>query len=64
MLDKADAGAFFSSGCGTALVNIIKACNEMQFVEPEFIKCILGGLGDYFDELSLPWVTIFLKNMA
>lgn len=44
VLDKAKEGAFFSKGCGTALVNIIKSCTEMQYCDAEFLDCILGGL--------------------
>ena len=64
VLDKAKEGAFFSKGCGTALVNIIKSCNEMQYCDAEFLDCILGGLQSHFEELSIPWMTIFLRHMA
>jgi len=64
VMDKTDADALFSKGCGTALVNIIKACNEMGLDDSDFINCFLEGLHLYFDELDTPWVTILLKNMA
>ena len=44
VLAKQDQGAFFSKGCGNALVNIIKACNEMQISDDKFIECMLSGL--------------------
>lgn len=51
VLDKANDGAFFSKGSATALVNIIKACNEMHFTDSEFIECVLTGLQNHFEEL-------------
>ena len=41
VLEKSSSDAFFSKGCGTALVNIIKACNEMGLADDAFIDCIL-----------------------
>ena len=64
VVDKADQDAFFSPGCGTALVNIIKASNDLYIQDDEFINCILQGLEDHFDELDIPWATIALKNMG
>ena len=63
VLEKSDAEAFFSSGCGTALVNIIKACKEMGIADDDFIECILEGLHNHFDELDIKWLTILLTNM-
>ncbi len=64
MLDKNDEDALFSKGCGTALVNIIKACNEMRLDDSDFIDVFLAGLYNHFEELDIPWVTILLKNVA
>ena len=64
VLQKSEADAFFFSGCGTALVNIIKACKEMGIDDDEFIECILNGLHDYYGELDIKWVTILLNNVA
>eukprot|EP00354_Favella_ehrenbergii_P010424 CAMPEP_0170452176 /NCGR_PEP_ID=MMETSP0123-20130129/1164_1 /TAXON_ID=182087 /ORGANISM="Favella ehrenbergii, Strain Fehren 1" /LENGTH=98 /DNA_ID=CAMNT_0010714099 /DNA_START=765 /DNA_END=1058 /DNA_ORIENTATION=+ len=55
VLSKASEDAFFSKGCGTALVNIIKSCNEMRYGDAEFIECILGGLANHYEELPIPW---------
>lgn len=37
ILDKNDQDSFFSKGCGTALVNIVKSCNELGIDDPDFI---------------------------
>ena len=36
----------------------------MGLGDDAFIDCILQGLKVHFDELDIPWITIFLKNMA
>ena len=41
VIEKSSSDAFFSKGCGTALVNIIKACNDMGLGDDAFIDCIL-----------------------
>ena len=64
VLEKAKADAMFSKGCATALVNIIKTCNELQIADPQFLNCILTGLHSHFEELDIPWMTILLKNLG
>lgn len=64
VLDKNDQEAFFSKGCGTALVNIVKSCGEIGISDPDFISTILQGMFNHFEELSIPWIVILLKNMA
>ena len=61
---KASEEGFFSKGCGTALVNILKASNEMNIVDADFLDCIMDGLEDRFVDLDIPWATICLKNMS
>ena len=36
----------------------------MGLADDAFIDCILKGLKVHFDELDIPWIAIFLKNMA
>ena len=55
VLDKAEANAFFNGGCGTALVNIVKSCNEMSIDDSAFLDTILEGLRDEYDKLDIPW---------
>ena len=64
MQDKDESEAFFSKGCGTALVNIIKSCKEMQIDDSEFIDCILQGVSEHIDELDIPWITILFTNAS
>ena len=64
VIEKSSEDAFFSKGCGTALVNILKASNEMNIDDSQFLDCILDGLHDRFADLDIPWATICLKNMS
>jgi hypothetical protein len=63
-LEKDKAGAFYSDGCSTELVNIVKSYQELGIQSDIFLDMILGHTIQCFDEINLSWVVILLKALA
>lgn len=63
-LEKNDAEAFYSEGCSTELVNIVKSTSKLGYKNDKFMKMILDHIETCFDDLDIGWTVLLLKSLA
>lgn len=59
-LEKNKEDAFYSEGCSTELVNIVKSMAQLGYKNDEFLKMVLGHIETCFEDLDISWICLLL----
>lgn len=63
-LEKNNEDAFYSEGCSTELVNIVKSLAQLGYKNDEFLRMVLGHIETCFEDLDISWICLLLQSLA
>ena len=63
VISQADGDAFFAKGSATEIVTILRCMKSLRLKNDDFFSLVMESFINNFDELSLNWSIISLKEI-